>query len=76
MTKVEFYSELEALIEQEAGSIQGAERLAELGGWDSMAVLSFIAFADSKLGEAVAPAALASCGSVQDLVNLFPGKIQ
>ncbi|MGA2865738.1 MAG: phosphopantetheine-binding protein [Verrucomicrobiota bacterium] len=76
MTKSEFYSELESLLEQEPGSIQGTESLADLGGWDSMAVLSFIAFADSKLGEAVAPAALAACRSVQDLVNLFPGKIK
>jgi acyl carrier protein len=76
VTRSEFYAELEPLLEQEPGSIQGTESLADLSGWDSMAVLSFIAFADSKLGEAVAPAALAACRNVQDLVNLFPGRIQ
>jgi acyl carrier protein len=75
MTKSEFYSELESLLEQETGSIQGTESLAELSGWDSMAVLSFIALADSKLGVITSPTALAACRTVLDLVNLFPGKI-
>jgi acyl carrier protein len=75
MTKAEFYSEFELLLEQEPGSIYGTESLADLSGWDSMAVLSFIAFADSKLGETVQPSALVACRTVQDLVNLFPGKI-
>jgi Phosphopantetheine attachment site. len=76
MTKAEFYSEFELLLEQEPGSIQGTESLGDLSGWDSMAVLAFIAFVDSKLGETVQPAALIACHTVQDLVNLFPGKIK
>jgi len=76
MTKSEFYSELESLLEQEPGSIQGTKSLADLAGWDSMAVLSFMAFADSKLGELVNPAAVSVCRNVHDLENLFPGKIK
>jgi len=75
MTKTEFYSELESMLELEAGTLKGTESLSELEGWDSMAVLSFIALADSKLGVVASPAALASCRTVPDLVNLFPGRI-
>ncbi len=75
MTKAEFYSELEGLLELKAGTIQGTETLRDLPGWDSMAVLSVIAMADEKLGEVIAPNALAECKTVNDLTNLFPGKI-
>ena len=76
MTKAEFYSEFELLLEQEPGTIQGTESLTDLSGWDSMALLSFIAFADTTLGETVSPSSLAACRNIQDLVNMFPGKIK
>lgn len=75
MTKLEFYSELEIMLEMEPETIKGKESLSDLAGWDSLAVLSFIAMADSKLGEVVSPAALVASRTVEDLVNLFPGKI-
>jgi acyl carrier protein len=75
MTKAEFYSELEALLEIESGTIQGTETLRDLPGWDSMAVLSLIAMADEKLGEVIPASALAACKTVLDIANLFPGKI-
>lgn len=75
MTKAEFYSELESMMEMEVGTINGDEALADLPGWDSMAVLSFIAMVDSKLEEVVSPKTLASARTVGDLINLFPGKI-
>jgi acyl carrier protein len=75
MTKKEFYAELESMLEIEAGTIQGNESLSDLSGWDSMAVLSFIALADGTLGEAVSPSAIAACKTVNDLIDLFPGKI-
>lgn len=75
MTKEAFYAELEAMLELEAGAVMGNEMLSDLQGWDSMAVLSFIALADEKFGEVVAPTALVACKTVGDLANLFPGKI-
>jgi acetyltransferase-like isoleucine patch superfamily enzyme len=75
MTRAEFHSALESLLELKPGSIQGAELLADLPGWDSLAVLAFSALADSKLHEVRSPAAVARCRTVPDLVNLFPGKI-
>ena len=75
MTKQEFLSELEAMLELEPGSISGSESLSDLAGWDSMATLSFIALADSKLGVVLSPAALAICRTIPDLIALVPGKI-
>lgn len=75
MTKAEFYTELEELLEIKRGTIQGKETLRDLPGWDSMAVLSIIAMADEKLDEVVPANALAECKTVLDLANLFPGKI-
>lgn len=75
MTKGEFYSALESLLELERGSIQGTESLDDLSHWDSMAVLAFIALAYSELHEVTSPPALAECRTVADLVKLFPGKI-
>jgi len=63
------------MLEMESGTIEGDEPLNDLPGWDSMAIISFIALADSKLGVLVSPAALASARTVEDLIKLFPGKI-
>jgi acyl carrier protein len=75
MTKAEFYAELESMLEMEPGTIKGNEALTDLPGWDSMAVISFIALTDSKLGVLVSPTALASSRTVGDLIKLFPDKI-
>lgn len=75
MKRAEFYTELEAMLELEPGTIKGDETLATLPGWDSVAVLSFIALADAKLEAAVSAAALAKAQTVEDLIALFPGKI-
>jgi len=75
MKKTEFYSELESMLELEAGTVKGDEVLANLPGWDSVAVLSFIILADSKLGESISAAALVRALTVTDLVKLFPNKI-
>jgi len=75
MTRPEFYSELEKLLGLEAGSVQGEEPLSGMAGWDSMAILLFIALVDEKLGEVASPAAVIKCRTVADLANMFPGKI-
>jgi acyl carrier protein len=75
MKKSEFYSELESMLEMEPGTIKGDEALANLPGWDSVAILSFIVLADEKLKESVSAAALARSQTVADLIALFPNKI-
>jgi acyl carrier protein len=75
MTKMQFYSELETMLEMDQGSIKGDESVLDLPGWDSLAVLTFISMADAKLNVTVSAASLMSCRTVDDLAALFPGKV-
>ena len=75
MNIAEFCRELELMLEMPSGSVKESEKLADLGAWDSMAAIAFIAMADSKLGAAVSADKLAACQSVADLAALFPGEV-
>jgi acyl carrier protein len=75
MTTEQFYRNLEEILEVDSGSITGAEQLNGLNGWDSLAILGFIAFADSKLGIAIPVKDLVECTTVQDLRRLLGEKI-
>ena len=75
MNKSQFYAEIENIVDRDPGSIKGTEALSELESWDSLAVLSFLAMADGKLGVSVNAGDLASCKTVEDLAALFPGKV-
>ena len=75
VTKTEFYKEIEDILEATPGSITGNESLADLAGWDSLAILSFLAVADEKFKTVLSAAQLADCRTVADLAKLFPGKI-
>lgn len=70
MSKQEFLNELSEIMEMPTGSLQGGEKLADLEGWTSMAMMSFIAFADEKLEKQVSPRAFVNCATVDDLAAL------
>jgi acyl carrier protein len=70
MDKNQFIQSLEDLIEADPGSLTEQSVLADTAGWDSMAIMGFIAFADEELGAAPAPAALKTCVTVADLMTL------
>jgi acyl carrier protein len=70
-----FLHEIELTLELEAGSLTGDEVLADLPEWDSLAVISFIALVDEKLGLAVEGEALAKARSVADLLALVDMKL-
>ena len=74
MTKQEFYAELDNVLELRPGTIQGKENLAEMESWDSLAMLSFLAMADSKLDTSVPGEVLEKCRTVGDLLALFPAE--
>ena len=76
MTKREFLALLEEIVEEAPGTLTGSEKLREqLAGWDSLAVLSFIALVDEKFGTTVSPKAIAESETVNDLIELLHGKI-
>jgi len=69
MDKARVLEELENLLELEPGSLDGTEPLDELG-WDSIALIGYIAMLDSEFGVVVPPSKLTSCATVHDLTQL------
>jgi acyl carrier protein len=66
----EFLSEFSELLEVPAGSLQAQDKLADLEGWNSMALVGFIAFVDEHFGKALSPRLFAGCSTVADLAKL------
>lgn len=75
MTKQEFLTELEDVLEADAGSIKGDEALTDLEGWDSLAVMAFIAMVNEKFDVTLSASKLADSKNVGDLVALLGDKI-
>ena len=56
----------------EAGSpLTGSEKLTDLGGWDSMTMLRFMAMIDERWGMTLAPKKLTASTTVDDLMALL-----
>lgn len=70
MEKSQFLSSLEELIEAEPGSLSESVVLSDTPGWDSMAIMGFIAFVDEELGTNPNPSAIKACRTVGDLMKL------
>ena len=74
MTKQEFLTLIEEMLEADPGSLVGDEPLERLP-WDSLAVVSFIALADDHLGAAVSPQALSEAKTLADVLALVAGQL-
>lgn len=70
MTREEFLSELDELVELAPGTLKGPESLESLDQWTSMAIVGFIALADTHSGTKLGPTQIAKCSTVDDLLNL------
>ena len=75
MTQSEFYSKIEEILEADSGTLNGDEFLESLEGWDSLAVIQFIAVVDQEFGVQIPVAKLSGARSVADLVGLLGDKI-
>jgi acyl carrier protein len=75
MKKQEFIALLEGILEADPGTIKGDEAIADLDGWDSLAIVSFIAMVDENFGVAVSPQKITAAKSVSDLIALLGDKI-
>lgn len=68
MKKSEFINLIEDILEEDPGiDVSGA---LDDFGWDSITFMSFIAKVDSELGVTLAPAKIAECKTVNDLIEL------
>lgn len=75
MTKSEFLNEIDEIIQADPGSTAMDDQIASLKGWDSMAIIMFIAMVDEKLNAKLDIQMLASCETVEDLARLCDAKV-
>jgi acyl carrier protein len=74
MQMTEFLRALDELLELEPGTLRSDSRIEDFG-WNSLAALGFIAFADQQFGAEVPAGSLAQCETVSDLAALLGGRI-
>jgi acyl carrier protein len=70
MTRTEFLASVDEILELPPGTLKGPEKLEDFPLWDSTAMISFMALADSNNQTTLAPRALGACESVDDLLRL------
>lgn len=75
MKKDEFYSNIEGILELKPGTIKGDEALDSFDDWNSLAIISFIAFVDGMLGLNLHPDALKKAKTVADLTAMVQQRI-
>jgi len=71
MNASEFYLKLDEMLDLAPGTLTGGEELEGLDGWDSVAVITFIALADSEYGVVLPPKEIAACRTVSTLADLI-----
>jgi acyl carrier protein len=71
VSKAQFLDHVSEILEVPAGSLTGDEKLSDLGEWNSMAMISFIAFGDEHFGKTLSPRQFAACDTVKDLGALL-----
>jgi acyl carrier protein len=70
MTMDEFLGQMAEIVEVPAGSLKAQDKLEDLEGWNSMAMVAFIALADEHFGKTLSPRQFAPCVTVNDLAVL------
>jgi acyl carrier protein len=75
MLKSEFLLLLDNVIEAQPGTLTGTELLQDVEGWDSLAVLGFIALVDEHFGMPLSAESIISCKAVNDLLSLLDTNI-
>lgn len=68
MTRTEFLLEMDDLLELPVGTLQGPEKLDDLEQWNSTALITFIALADTNNGTVVSHRQILGCSTVSDLL--------
>ena len=69
MTQQEFLAKVSEMLETDR-VLTGAETLSDLKNWDSLSLMSFMAFADAECGIVLEPKDIGKCSTVNDLFAL------
>ena len=75
MHKAEFLASLDEVMQQPPETLRGSEPLDGLPGWDSVALMGFIALVDEKFGVRVTGKQILQCRTVDDLVALTGDRV-
>lgn len=70
MKKNEFFAAVAAILEISPLGLNGTEVLEDIGNWDSLAVISFVAMVDSDMNHSVEPEKLKKARTLNDLAAL------
>lgn len=71
MSRNEMLREIENILERAPNSLDGSERLSEIGAVDSIAILSFVSAADKKCGVRLKAEQILGCETINDLLALL-----
>ncbi len=70
MTRQEFLLAMDNLLELPENTLHGPEQLDDLENWNSLAMVEYIALADSNKGAKLSPRQIRDCNTVDDLGKL------
>jgi acyl carrier protein len=66
---------LDELLDLEPGTVKGGETIDALDGWNSLAVISFMALVDEHFGVSLQPRQISGSKTVADLMGLLGDRI-
>ena len=69
-TRNQFLQSLDKLVELPRGTLKGPEKLNDLEQWNSMAMIGFIALADSVNRASLSVSEILACRTVADLLRV------
>jgi acyl carrier protein len=70
MNRTEFLSALDRILELPEGTLTGSEKLENLENWNSLAMIDFIALADTNNGVKLSARQIGRSETVSDLLEL------
>lgn len=70
MDKKTFFAAVAEILEVDGSGWVGTERLCDVGNWDSLSVISFVAMVDSDLNQIVDAEKLKNAKTLDDLAAL------
>jgi acyl carrier protein len=76
MKKSEFLILLDEIVEAPPGTLRGDEILADVEGWDSLALVSFIAVVNQHFGVTPSAEKLQKCKTLPELIGLVSGHLE
>jgi acyl carrier protein len=70
MNRSDFLNKLADILEVDVSQLTGPENLADVGNWDSLSIITFVAMVDSDFQLMVDPEKLQKAKTVDDLLAL------